>query len=46
MTGTGPGIDGALSEFLGQPVTLPCAGVYAQVLRPGRIRTGDIARLA
>ena len=24
----------------------PCAGVYAQVLRPGRIRLGDIARLA
>src|SRR5580693_4420171 len=24
----------------------PCAGVYAQVLRPGRIRTGDPVRLA
>jgi len=24
----------------------PCAGVYAQVLRPGRIRTGDAVRLA
>jgi MOSC domain-containing protein len=24
----------------------PCAGVYAQVLRPGRIKLGDIARLA
>jgi uncharacterized protein YcbX len=24
----------------------PCAGVYAQVLRPGRIRLGDTARLA
>jgi hypothetical protein len=22
----------------------PCAGVYAQVLRPGRIRTGDPVR--
>jgi uncharacterized protein len=24
----------------------PCAGVYAEVLRPGRIRTGDVVRLA
>jgi uncharacterized protein len=24
----------------------PCAGVYAEVLRPGRIRTGDAVRLA
>ncbi len=24
----------------------PCAGVYAEVLRPGRIRTGDPVRLA
>jgi len=24
----------------------PCAGVYAQVLRPGRIRVGDVVRLA
>ena len=24
----------------------PCVGVYAQVLRPGRIRTGDAVRLA
>jgi uncharacterized protein YcbX len=24
----------------------PCAGVYAQVLRPGRIRVGDLVRLA
>ena len=24
----------------------PCAGVYAGVLRPGRIRTGDVVRLA
>jgi len=24
----------------------PCAGVYAQVLRPGRVRTGDPVRLA
>ena len=24
----------------------PCAGVYAEVLRPGRIRTGDTVRLA
>jgi uncharacterized protein len=24
----------------------PCAGVYARVLRPGRIRTGDAVRLA
>jgi len=24
----------------------PCAGVYAQVLRPGRIRLGDIVHLA
>ena len=24
----------------------PCAGVYAEVLRPGRIRTGDLVRLA
>jgi MOSC domain-containing protein YiiM len=23
----------------------PCAGVYAEVLRPGRIRTGDAVRL-
>jgi len=24
----------------------PCAGVYAEVLRPGRVRTGDAVRLA
>ncbi len=24
----------------------PCVGVYAEVLRPGRIRTGDPVRLA
>jgi uncharacterized protein len=24
----------------------PCAGVYAEVLTPGRIRTGDPVRLA
>jgi len=24
----------------------PCAGVYAEVLRPGRISTGDAVRLA
>ena len=24
----------------------PCAGVYAEVLHPGRIRTGDLVRLA
>ena len=24
----------------------PCAGAYAQVLRPGRIRVGDVVRLA
>jgi uncharacterized protein len=24
----------------------PCAGVYAQVLRPGRIQVGDVVRLA
>jgi MOSC domain-containing protein YiiM len=24
----------------------PCAGVYAEVLKEGRIRTGDIVRLA
>ena len=33
-----------------QPVDLddpePCAGVYAEVLAPGRIRTGDLVRLA
>jgi len=23
----------------------PCAGVYAEVLRPGRIRVGDLVRL-
>jgi hypothetical protein len=33
---------GAMADFGPQP----CAGVYAQVLRPGRIRRGDIARLA
>jgi hypothetical protein len=32
----------ALADFGPQP----CAGVYAQVLRPGRIQIGDIARLA
>jgi uncharacterized protein len=32
----------AMADFAPQP----CAGVYAQVLRPGRIRLGDIARLA
>jgi hypothetical protein len=32
----------AMADFGPQP----CAGVYAQVLRPGRIRLGDIARLA
>jgi MOSC domain-containing protein YiiM len=24
----------------------PCAGVYAEVLNPGRIRTGDLVRMA
>jgi hypothetical protein len=32
----------AMADFGPQP----CAGVYAQVLRPGRIRLGDTARLA
>jgi uncharacterized protein len=33
-------------EPLGSLDPEPCAGVYAQVLRPGRIRTGDAVRLA
>jgi len=24
----------------------PCAGVYPQVVRPGRVEVGDVARLA
>ena len=31
---------------LGELDPEPCAGVYAEVLRPGRIRTGDAVRLA
>ena len=33
-------------EPLGSLDPVPCAGVYAEVLRPGRIRTGDPVRLA
>jgi MOSC domain-containing protein YiiM len=33
-------------EPLGSADPEPCAGVYAEVLRPGRIRTGDAVYLA
>jgi MOSC domain-containing protein YiiM len=33
-------------ESLESAVPEPCAGVYAEVLNPGHIRTGDPVRLA
>ena len=31
---------------LGDYAPQPCAGVYAQVLHPGRVEVGDLVRLA